>query len=134
VLSILDEESSSYSFFYSSLIALLSAGSRCDVLMRQKSKYFNRSDAKIVRCLFGICWRLLLSLPPSVSFLYKLQKNQAIELQVHYPNTELVYVALLCEGMILLYQGSFCGNPYWTSTELIELFSKNSKVSLDFLL
>jgi hypothetical protein len=84
VLLILDKESTSYSYFYTSLISLLSAGSRCDVLKRQKSKFVNLSDAKIVRCLFGMCWRLLLSLPPPVSFLSRLQQNQAIELKVSY--------------------------------------------------
>ena len=61
-----------------------SAGLRCDVLKRQKSKYFNLSDAKIVRCLFGLSWRLLISLPPPPWFLRGLQKNHPLQLKVNY--------------------------------------------------
>ena len=81
VLSILERESNSYPHFHASLIVLLSAGSRCDVLKRQK--FVNLSDAKIVRCLFGLVWRLVASLPPPVSFLCKMQKSQNIELKVN---------------------------------------------------
>ena len=65
------------------LITLLNAGSNCDVLMRQKKLKVVISDAKTVRCMFGLCWRFVVALPPPFAFLRDMKENLSHELQVN---------------------------------------------------
>lgn len=78
----MDDGDLNYQTFYETLITLLSAGSNCDILMRKKAKLITLFDAKVVRCMFGMCWRLLMVLFTPVSFVRDLHQKLFLELEV----------------------------------------------------
>ena len=78
----MDEDELNFQSFYETLITLLSAGSNCDILIRKKIKTITMGDSKILRCMFGMCWRLFVDLPPPVSFMRDLQQTQLFEIKV----------------------------------------------------